>query len=174
MRKTSIALGLIAAISTAPAMAAVATGNLNVKANVVASCAVKTNTAASGDATLDFGQIDSTKLNTNIDADTSTTGGAKLSVTCTNGTSYTVIAGLGNNSVSGQRNMKSTGADLIAYNLYTTSARTTVFPTTPAAATPVTGTGTTQTYDIFGRIPTLTTLPAVGAYTDTVLMTVTY
>ncbi len=174
MRKTTLALGLIAAIASVPAMAAVATGTLTVKANVVASCAVTTSGGDAGNAILDFGTIDSSKLGQDIDASTSSTGGTKLSVTCTNGTSYKISADTGLNPVSNQRYLKAGGTDTIAYNLYTDSPGGTVFPLTAAAATAVTGNGSTQAYDIYGRIPNLSALPAVGSYTDTVQLTVTY
>jgi spore coat protein U-like protein len=170
MRKhtLALALGLSAALLTAPVFAATVAGNLTVTATVVASCVVNTAAANAGNAVLDFGNVVSTLAD--VDADTSTNSG--LSLICTNTTPYSVVANNGENDVSGQRRMTS-GSGFLAYNLYTDNGRTTPFPTTGTTLS-FTGNGATQTVPVYGRIPAGTPMPTPGSYLDHVVMTVTY
>jgi len=66
------------------------------------------------------------------------------------------------------------GSNLLSYSLYEDSGHTTVWGQTIGTNT-VTGTGTglpvTQT--VYGQIPAQQAMP-VGAYTDTITVTVTY
>ncbi|OOG49493.1 spore coat protein U domain-containing protein [Rhodanobacter sp. C01] len=172
MRKTTIALGLLAALLTAPVFAGSITGNLTVQATVVAGCNLNTGaTSGGGNGLLNFGNVTSTLAVNN--ADTTTSGNYGLSVVCSNTTPYTVYANNGANASAGQNNMK-LGTALLPYNLYTTSARTTAFPTTAGAALSFTGNGTAQTVPFYGQIPAGVTLPAPGTYIDTVTVTVAY
>ncbi|MFT3762903.1 MAG: spore coat protein U domain-containing protein [Pseudoxanthomonas sp.] len=173
MRKTSIALGLVAAIAAMPAFAATSTGSLTVKATVVSSCAVNTNTAGTvTNAVLDFGNITTANLGSSIDADTTGSGGTSLTVLCSNGTNYTYYANYGSNASGNQRRMAN-GTEMIAYDLYSNQARSTAFPTSGSTAS-ATGNGSVQSYTIYGRIPALSSLPTAGTYTDTVTLTVEY
>lgn len=171
MRKNTIALGLLAALITAPVFAGTATGNLTVQATVVATCSLNTSASTgAGNGLLNFGNVTSTLAN--VDADTTTSGNYGVSVVCTNTTPYSVTANNGLNASGSQDNMKS-GTALLPYNLYTTSARTTVFPTS-GTSLGFTGNGTAQAIPVYGRIPAGTTLPAPGTYTDTVVLTIAY
>lgn len=172
MRKTTIALGLFAALLTAPVFAGSITGNLTVQATVVAGCNLNTGaTTGGGNGLLNFGNVTSTLAANN--ADTTTAGNYGLSVVCSNTTPYTVYANNGANAAAGQNNMK-LGTALLPYNLYTSSARTTAFPTTAGAALSFVGNGTAQTVPFYGQIPAGVTLPAPGTYVDTVTVTVAY
>lgn len=166
----ALALGLSAALLSAPVFAATVTGNLTVKAHVNASCVVNTGAANGGNALLDFGTVTSTLANVDVDTTMGTNSG--LSVICTNTTGYSVTADNGQNNASGQRRMKN-GTNYLAYNLYSDGARTNAFPTTGTTLS-FTGNGTAQTVPIYGRIPSGTPLPAPGDYQDLVTLTVTY
>lgn len=106
---------------------------------------------------------------------------ANLTVTCTNGTAYTVrLDGGRSGSVSNRRMyLNGTGPQTIAYNLYTNAARTTVWGTGGGSGSTVIGTGTgagqgnPQTLTVYGRVPVTPTFTA-GTYTDTITATVEY
>jgi len=172
MRKTTIALGLLAALLTAPVFAGSITGTLTVQATVVAGCNLNTGaTTGGGNGLLNFGNVTSTLAANN--ADTTTGGNYGLSVLCSNTTAYTVYANNGAN-VSGTQNNMKLGTALLPYNLYTTTGRTVLFPTTVGTALSFTGNGTAQTIPFYGQIPAGVTLPAPGLYVDTVTVTVSY
>ena len=86
-------------------------------------------------------------------------------------------------NVSGsQRRMKNGTTNFLNYNLYVDSARTNAWTTATsnaACAAPSscflgTGSGSSQSVNIYGRVPSTGTAPPTGTYTDTVTMTVTY
>ena len=166
-------LAVIGLIGIQAANAATTTGTLTVKATVAKGCSV--NTDASGtvaEAVLDFGTI--TSLTANVDGDTTTTSsGTSIKVLCNNGTAYTVAFGAGNNFLSGVRRMAGGSSEFIPYNLYLTSDRATVLAVDGTTAS-ITGNGTPQTLNVYGRIPAGSVLPTAGNYTDTVTLTVTY
>jgi spore coat protein U domain-containing protein, fimbrial subunit CupE1/2/3/6 len=71
------------------------------------------------------------------------------------------------------RKMTSGGAN-VTYSLYTDTGRTTVWGNTVGTDTvAATGNGASQSYTVFGRVPSQST-PAPGTYTDTITVTVTY
>lgn len=164
-------LAVIGLIGIQAANAATTTGTLTVKATVAKGCSV--NTDASGtvaDAVLDFGTI--TSLTANVDGDT-TSSGTSIKVLCNNGTAYTVAFGAGNNFLSGVRRMAGGSSEFIPYNLYLTSNRATALAVDGTTAS-ITGNGTPQTLNVYGRIPAGSVLPTAGNYTDAVTLTVTY
>jgi spore coat protein U-like protein len=62
----------------------------------------------------------------------------------------------------------------INYSLYTDNGRTTVWGNTVGTDTvSATGSGASQSYTVFGRVPAQTT-PAPATYTHTITVTVTY
>jgi spore coat protein U-like protein len=165
--KTAKPLALLLALLL-PALAnAGSTGNtFQVQATVTSACTV------SG-STLNFGaSIDPLATATPLDA-TST-----LTVVCTNTTPYTVALNAGVNaggaSNFGARKMKS-GANVLGYQLYTDTGRSTVWGdgTASSSTSASTGTGSTQTLTIYGRLPSLANV-VPGSYTDTVTVTVSY
>ena len=103
-----------------------------------------------------------------------------LSVKCTKNSPYTVglNAGVTTGSTIAARPMAN-GADTMAYQLYTDSARTTVWGNSATAPTWVSGTGaglgTAQVLTVYGRVATGQTNLAVGSYAETTMtVTVTY
>jgi spore coat protein U-like protein len=160
-----ILVGLFAVILCPISWAGTATGTLSVTANVVDTCTV----AASGNL-LAFGAYTGALNNTN----------GSLSLTCTDGDTYTVALNIGTGSgasFTGRILTNPSPAGTLTYNIYTTAGRTTVWGdgTGATATVPGTGTGALQTLTVFGQIPagqTATVTP--GNYTDTVTITVTF
>ncbi len=154
------AAGLLA--TAAATHAATATGTFAVSASVNANCNV-TATA------LGFGTVD--PLNSQTDA-TST-----VTVKCTKNTAYTVglDAGTTAGSTVGQR-LLANGSDTMQYNLYTTSGRTTVWGNAAGSWQSGTGAGlgTANTLTVYGRVAAGQADLAVGNFSDTITVTVTY
>ena len=151
----------LALLSPATATAATATGSFAVSLTIQASC---TLASSSGIA---FGTQG--VLSSNVDA----TG--TLGVQCTSTTPYTVAldAGSGTGATTTTRKMTA-GAATVNYALYRDSARTLIWGNTQGTNTVAgTGSGATQTLTVYGRVPAQTT-PAIGSYSDTVNVTITY
>ena len=153
---------LLGAVPTA-ANAGTASSTMSVTATVTANCTVSTSALA-------FGSVD-TISGSNVDS----TGG--LTITCTNGTAWAASAGVGGGSGASYANRRMTqGANLLNYNIYTSAARTTVWGngTSGTATIGGTGTGTSQSVTVYGRVGSGQTSVPAGAYADTVAVTVTY
>lgn len=101
---------------------------------------------------------------------------------CNYGAPYTIYLGDGNNRISGSYRRMSNGTNLMPYQLYKSSAYSTVWDATGGTTSTggsggvtSTGTGVNQTFTVYGRIPKGVTLPTTpGSYSDTVVVTVTY
>jgi spore coat protein U-like protein len=156
--------------SAALAQAGTATANMAVQITITASCTINATT-------LDFLSNAGTVLvSSNVDAQ------ANVSVTCTSGSPYSIGMNNGANASASQRRMIS-GGNFLNYNLYTDTARTAAWTTTTQTASCTggagtcvlgTGTGSSQSVTIYGRVPSIGTAPPPGTYTDTVTMTITY
>ncbi len=154
--------GGVAAMSAASAHAATATNTFQARITIQNDCEVTSPTD------LDFGT--SGLLNANIDQ-TST-----FVVKCTSGTSYDI--GLNAGSTAGgtttTRKMSDGAGNTVDYQMYSDSGRTSNWGDTVGTDTvSATGTGSDQTYTVYGRVAPQATPPA-GNYTDTVTITVTY
>ena len=152
-----------AAAFATPALAGTTSSTLNVDATVTANCTVSTSAIA-------FGNVNPIS-GANVDA----TGG--ISVTCTNGTSWTAAAGVGSGTgASFAARRMSDGSNLLSYNIYTDSGRTTVWGdgTGSTATIGNTGSGSAQAVTIYGRVASGQTSVPPGDYDDTVSVTVTY
>lgn len=147
-------------------MAETATNTMTVTATVANTCSFSSVT----DTT--FGTIDGLFL-----SNQSVSNGSVV-VICTTGATYSLSLGPGNNLSGGNRRMAS-GANFITYQLYSDMSQTTLWGDGTAgignALTGLTGSGATQAYTVYARIPTTpqTAAPA-GAYTDTVTITITF
>jgi len=143
-----------------------ATASLTVTATVVAYCNVTTGT-------VDFG---------NVDGQANKDSMGSITVDCTYLQPYHVALNAGlhyttERSISGTK-------DTVTYSkTYSLSnvgyggvawGDTGYGGTYTAAAIAGTGTGSAQTLDIYGRLPTFTGVPATTTMTDTVTVTVTY
>ncbi|TIN25919.1 MAG: spore coat U domain-containing protein [Mesorhizobium sp.] len=161
MRRKTAACLAIPALFGGEASATTTTTNMTVQMTITASCTI------SSASTLNFGS--SGVIAANVDQ-TST-----VQVQCTNTTPYNVglDAGTGSGATVAARKMTN-GASTITYSLYSDSGRTTVWGSTIGTNTvSATGTGSAQSFTVYGRVPTQST-PAPAAYTDTVTVTVTY
>jgi spore coat protein U-like protein len=143
------------------ALAATATTSFQVQLTIEAQCLINST------STLSFGTQG--VLSANVDQ-TST-----VQIQCTNTTPYTIglDAGTGTGATVATRRLTGGGAT-INYSLYSDAARTSVWGTTIGSNTVAsTGTGASQSFTVYGRIPAQTT-PAPATYTDTITVTVTY
>jgi len=117
-------------------------------------------------STLDFGA--STLLLSNIDST------ASVSVTCTNGTAYTVGLSDGGTGTGPTNRLMVNGGQQVQYGVYQDSGRSIAWGNTIGTNTVAgTGTGALQTITAYGRVPAQTT-PAAATYTDTIVVTLTY
>lgn len=160
VRFTSIAaISSILAISNTPASAASSTASLAVSATVLSTCALTGGVIAFG--TYTSAQLDQT---------------GTLTVLCTSAVPYTVAldAGAGSGATIAARKMTGSAGGTLNYALYRETGRTSNWGNTGAADTVAgNGSGIVQTLTVYGRIPAGQT-PIVGAYTDTVTVTLTY
>lgn len=151
------------------AQAGTSTANLTVQITITAACTINT-------ATLNFGSVAGTTLATTLQS-----GSTTVSVTCTNGSPYSIAMDNGANVSGSQRRMANAG-NFINYDLYTDSAHTNPWTTAASSTTCTTtngcflgtGNGSVQTINIYGTAPATGTAPNTGTYTDTVVMTLTY
>lgn len=164
MGKSFCALALLCApIAMSPAAAETANGVLTVQATVVAACSV-------GSSTLAFGPIDPA-------VGTTTLPNVNVSVTCTQGTSFSVGLGDGANASGTQRRMKGASqAQYISYGLFRDSAGTQRFGDSVSAQRLIGQTGlgaTANSILIYGSIASGQSAPA-DTYSDTVPITIYY
>jgi spore coat protein U-like protein len=159
---TAVAAALFGA--TAPIQAdatTTVTTTIAVSASVLSSCGVTALPLA-------FGTYSPTQS-------TNTTAQTTVVVTCTNGTPYNVglNAGIGTGATVASHKLTS-GSNLLNYTLYQDSGYSTVWGNTIGTNT-VTGTGSglTQTINVYGSITALQAVPA-GSYADTVTVSLTY
>jgi spore coat protein U-like protein len=170
VRIAAMCLFLVGTNYQATAQAGTATANLAVQITITAACTISA-------ATLNFGSsvsgisIASTPLN----------GSTTTSVTCTNASPYSIAMDNGLN-VSGSQRRMANGGNFINYNLYVDAARLNPWTTATSSTVCTTtsgcylgiGTGSAQTITVYGTVPSTTTAPNTGTYSDTVTMTITY
>jgi spore coat protein U-like protein len=163
IRGLAAAAAIAAASISGSAQAAQAFTNLTVTATVTSNCSATTLPVA-------FGNVDTTSAS-NVD------GTGRLSVTCTNGTSWTAEAdvGAGTGATLAVRKM-SAGANLLNYALYTDNTFGAIWGDGSGTTGTIggTGNGTAQDIDIHGRVPSGQTSVPAGNYSDTVVVTVEY
>ncbi len=169
MRQFVKTAAISAALSlTAVAVQAATVGTtFPVTATVQANCLVSATALAFGNYAPGSGNVDAASA---------------VTVRCTSGTAYTVglNQGLATGATVTTRSMVN-GTNLLSYALFSNATRTTNWGNT-AATNWVSGTGagmgvpSAQTHNVYGRVAdTGTNLTApVGAYADTISVTVTY
>jgi len=155
-----LALALALAATGAQVIAATTTGNLAVNATVVATCRLTTTAVGF----------------TNYDglSGAATDGQGSLGVTCTQSAPYTIALDAGAHAAlatAGARAMINATGQHLDYNLYSDSARGTLWGGT--VTVPGSGNGAIQTVNVYGRVPANQSVPA-GSYSDTVQVTVTF
>ena len=141
---------------------------MSATATVVAQCNISTTA-------LNFGTTSS--LPSNVDST------ATITAQCNNSLPYSIGLGNGTNASGSQRRMRlgaTTG--YLNYGLYTDSARSSSWTTSTATTSCTggantcllgTGTGSNQSITVYGRVPPQT-VPAIGTFTDTVVVTITF
>ena len=148
-------LALLLVASTGPAALA-QTANLNVTAEVAASCQVV-------GGSLNFDPYTSTAASE---------GQATFSYTCTNGTDITVTLNGGQNELGGDRRMAHAGGggETLTYGLYKDSNHTDAWGLGTNGITVAETSAEQQTVDVYGLIVAGLTPPA-GTYNDVVQIT---
>ncbi|MDD2874950.1 MAG: spore coat U domain-containing protein [Azoarcus sp.] len=143
------------------AQAATDTVNMPVTITIQNACDVSTVAPT----TLNFGTAG--PLTANVDST------SVITVTCTTGATYDIgLDGGGSTNVAARVMTRS--SESVGYQLYQEATHTTVWGNTVATDTIAsTGTGTAQTFTVYGRVPPQAA-PTAGVYNDTVLVTVTY
>ncbi len=159
MKMKSAITTLVATVSVSlsgTVFAASGTASFDVSVQVLASCSISATN-------MSFASI-TTGTTSNTDA-TST-----LTVNCSNGTPFTIALGNGTNYSGGRR--MTNGTTNINYYLYSDSGRSTLW----GGATLVSGTGTgsDQTFNVYGRVPAGQSVIYAGNYIDTITATITY
>jgi spore coat protein U-like protein len=170
-RALSLALALIFAVLGGAfgvnSEAGTDTTNLPVTAEINANCTISTGP-------LEFGNYDPI-----VDNKSSPLNGTGfVTTTCAIGSAVTITLGQGANPAGGStdtvplRQMAS-GANRLAYFLYSEPTRITVWGNTALTGKADTGTGAPSQFTIYGAVTGGQNKP-VGSYTDTVVATVTY
>jgi len=148
--KKIVALIVATSITVMAGTAMAATANLDVSATVTPTCTMNTDAG-----TLAFGSLDPTAPV----AKTASSSG--VTITCTNGTAYTLVGNDGANPASTQKRLRNgTTTNYIPYSV-----------TIPSSGT---GSGSAVPISIAGLIAenSYSTAPA-GSYADTIILTVT-
>lgn len=160
--RTALAAALtLGAASNAFAATGSATANITVTAAINTNCLI--NAGAVG-----FGTYDPLVANASSNLDQSGT----FTVACTKGTVATIGLSNGSNFASGKRYLAS-GSNLLQYELYSDTGRTTVWNGTNTVSYTSTGKAT-ATQTIYGRIPGGQDANTGTNYTDTIVATVNF
>jgi len=165
MRVLAAALGMaFVTLGSAIAFAATGTGTLTVDASVAANCVVATS------ANVDFGTYD-TAVHLH-DGPVDVTAQA-VSIACTkDAPGISIALDQGENAHGTHRGMGGPGAATVAYDIYTTQQRSTVWNSVNTVAY-ASQTSRAVTIPLYGRIPAGQTV-APGRYTDVILAMVNF
>jgi spore coat protein U-like protein len=152
-------------VASATAGAATKTTTFGVSAVVNPNCLVSAQDLA-------FGGYDGTAAKT---------GTADITVRCSNLTSYVVSLSSGGGTFA-QRLLSGSGTNKLQYNLFTSSAATTIWGdgTNSTGTVPGTGAGmaaaNAKTHTVFGQLPdnAFNQGAPTGTYNDSITVTVTY
>lgn len=155
------------------------TQNFTVNATIISGCILGSGSAdAASFGNINFGSSITT-LSNNIDIASSSNAGS-IVIKCTPGTNVTLGLDSGLNATglitSGRLMKLSTGSSTLRYQLYQDSNRSIIWGNTTNGGLPlvVSTTGAVQQITIYARMFSTTTMPTVGQYSDTVVVTVTY
>lgn len=166
MNLNKLAIAAVLAITATGVQAADTTGTFTVSTNVTASCEVSATD-------LVFTDVDPL-----ANATTATDGDTTISVTCSNTTPYNVGLSVGSGAGATVAARKMTHTDTTStldYALFSDAGRTTDWGHTVSTDTvPGTGTGVAQSLTVYGQIASGQETAKVGAYTDTITVTVSY
>jgi len=167
MKMKLMTMAVIAGAFASVAMAGSANANLSVSASIADNCLITTTSVS-------FGAYDAISAN----ASTALNGTGAVKVTCTKNAAATVKLGQGANAGGSStdaapvRQMSDGSSNVMSYQLYSDSGRTSVWNNDTGVSH--TGTGSEVTLTVYGKVPAgQNTLPA-GSYNDTVQATVTF
>jgi len=148
---------------TAPALAQTASTNLSVTAVVAKNCSITTTAVA-------FGSYDPIVANASTPLD----GTGSVVVTCTKGSGTRIDLGLGSNATGSVRKMLG-GTDLLTYELYTDTGRSTVWGSGAGAGQTIAAAPNKnpRTFTVYGRVPAGQDVGA-ASYADTVVATINF
>lgn len=154
-------IGVVAAGSGSAAEAATVTASLSMDMTITAACTVTSAPA------LDFGSQG--LLTSRVDVT------ATLGVLCTKGSGYNILLDAGANSGNTLvRLMAGTPSGFVGYQIYRDATRTQVWGNKMGSDTvSATGAGVEQSFILYGRLPAQTARP-VGAYADSITITISY
>ena len=158
VRIAAIAAALVV-IAGDHAFAGSATSNITVTATVVKNCTITAGNVA-------FGSYDPTSA-------TPLNASGTFTITCGQGTAYSVGLGNGANAQGTTRRMAG-GAQFLTYELYQDSGRTVVWSNTGSGM--LSGTASSNnpiTLTVYGQVAPSQNV-AIGSYTDTVVATVNF
>ncbi|UNK79786.1 spore coat U domain-containing protein [Sphingopyxis granuli] len=157
-----------------PAYAQTVTGDIHATITLEAACEVNEDAETTD---VDFGTLDfgtNSTLFSSADAQVSGNGAGSISVQCTPGSDATLTVDNGLNDASaivgGSRALVN-GALVVPYDIYSDSSFSTVLNN--GSSIPITGDGTVQDVEIYGRAVGTAGLTA-GTYTDTISLTLTF
>jgi spore coat protein U-like protein len=158
-----LALAATLASLATPTFAATATTSLTVTGTVVATCSVSASA-------LNFGGSIPTPVNGDITAQ------GAINATCSTAVPFDIAlnVGQGQGATMASRKMSS-GTNTVNYQIHSDATRSTIWgdgsPNAPVNR--LTGTGLPMSIPVFGRIP-MGQSPAIGIYSDTILVTLTF
>lgn len=127
-------------------------------ASYAAACTVSVGT-------MNFGTI--TQLQSAIETS------ASITTTCSAASPYTIGLGDGLHATGAMQRRMAFGASRLTYELYQDSGRITPWGNAPGDRKAATGSGGTQVFTVYGRVPSQSE-PVPGVYNDTVIVTVSY
>lgn len=160
---------VLAALAVLPmsAHAATVTANMPVSATVGGACSVSSGGLA-------FGSYEPVLLHSAA----ALVGSGTIDVACTLGTGAVVTLGQGANSANGSTDAAparqlASGASRLAYALYRDLAMSLVWGNTSGTGLAITGTGVSVGIPVYGAVAAAQNVPQ-GAYSDTVVVTVTF
>jgi spore coat protein U-like protein len=166
IRPVLSALAISTLAFSGSSLAATATSNMEVSATVTNNCTISAGALA-------FGSYGISNINgANLDAS------ATLTLQCTSGASTTITLGQGLHADTGStdaaplRRLES-GANHLSYALYQLSDYSTPWGNDGSSSRAYTGTGSSASVTVYGRIAGSQNVPA-GSYTDTVVATITF
>ena len=166
VRVFSLSAALLLCLAIAPAFAGTATSSFTVTAGVSSTCTISTVGIA-------FGVYDPIVAHASTPRDAE----GSVTITCTRGaiTSIALSTGANGASASGTTRAMLAGTELLNYEIYRESGRTTMWGPagTDVFTPPPAPSRAPRTYQTFGRIPAGQDVPT-GAYTDTVTATVNF
>ncbi|MXO89817.1 Csu type fimbrial protein [Pontixanthobacter aquaemixtae] len=110
----------------------------------------------------------------NVGANSSSDATATIHLRCTQRTFFTVTIDYGQNANGTQRRMISGDGDLLAYDVYRNAARTRPWGLGNRGVRFYASGAAEGTFNVYGRIPNVSTFNAAGSYRDTLTVQIEF